>query len=255
MQNFGKIKNSFNCLVSESISNKNEDYKNLFKKYIQTIKENKVLKTQFLVISNLENKIESDREKAIQFVKENIDLITSFNKKEILEANEKLHNILLSKIEDVDYPHKTLHENISKLIFTKKNPNNLDVIIETSGEIVNHILNNKIKEVNEIIDLPISMISTMMIDKYNEKYSTLEESDRKILKSIIDSNDDDMKKMYSVTIRECINLIDVKLKESDLDSKDKLLRVKDKLLNDKLEINEDFISKISKLVDLKNNLK
>ena len=94
-----------------------------------------------------------------------------------------------------------------------------------------------------------------MVDKYNEKYSKWDESERQILKDLSDSDDDKKKEVYSVTLRECIDLIDVKLVESDLDAKDKLLRVKDKLLNDKQEVNEDFFKNISKLVELKNSLK
>jgi len=259
MQNFGKIKNAFNTLLSESISSKNDESKKLFKKYLETIKENKILKTQFLIINNIENKCESDKEKATQFVNGNINLFTAFNNKDIMEANNILSKFIpLSNQDlinnDLPYEHKDLHENIAKLIFTKRTPKNIDVIIETTDNIVKYVLNNKPKEVNEIIDLPSSMISTMMIDKYNNKYSSLDESDRKILKVIINSTDIEKREVYMSTIRECIDLIDGKLKDSDLDAKDKLLRVKDKLLNDKLEINEEFTKNISKLVELKNNL-
>ena len=51
MKNFGKIKNIFNDLVSEGIAIKDTKSINLFKKYVKTIKENEILKTQFLVIS------------------------------------------------------------------------------------------------------------------------------------------------------------------------------------------------------------
>ena len=50
-------------------------------------------------------------------------------------------------------------------------------------------------------------------------------------------------------------MINLKLESSDLNEKDKLLRVKDKLLNDKIEINEDFFKNISKLVELRTSLK
>ena len=56
-------------------------------------------------------------------------------------------------------------------------------------------------------------------------------------------------------LRECIDLINEKLKDSSLEAKDKLLSVKDKLLNDKQEINEDFTKNISKLIELRTNLK
>ena len=94
-----------------------------------------------------------------------------------------------------------------------------------------------------------------MVDKYNEKYSDLDESDKEILKALIDSDDVKKKEVYSKTLRECIDLINEKLKESSLDAKDKLLQVKDKLLNDKQEVNEDYTKNISKLVELRNNLK
>jgi hypothetical protein len=93
-----------------------------------------------------------------------------------------------------------------------------------------------------------------MIDKYNERYSELSESDREILKVLIESTDEEKKDVYAKTIRECIDLINEKLKDSDLDSKDKLLRVKDKLLNDKVDINENFSNNISKLIELKESL-
>jgi len=94
-----------------------------------------------------------------------------------------------------------------------------------------------------------------MVEKYNERYSELEESDKKIIKALIGSDDEEKKTVYTETLRECITMIDEKLTESDLDTKDKLLKVKDKLLRDKIEINEDYVKNISKLVDLKNSLK
>ena len=95
----------------------------------------------------------------------------------------------------------------------------------------------------------------MMVDKYNEKYSSLDESEKQVLKVLIDSTDEAKKEVYSTTLRECIDLINEKLGTADLEEKDKLLRVKDKLLNDKKEINEDFFKNISKLVALKDTLK
>ena len=38
-------------------------------------------------------------------------------------------------------------------------------------------------------------------------------------------------------------------------TKDKLLQVKEKLLNDTIEVNENFFKNISKLVELKSSLK
>ena len=120
--------------------------------------------------------------------------------------------------------------------------------------IIDYIKNNKTKTVNKSFDLPNSMLSKIMVDKYNEKYASLSETEKKILKVLINSEDVKKKEVYSNVIRECLDMINEKLNGSDLDTKDKLLRVKDKLLNDKVEIDEDFSKNISKLLELKNSL-
>jgi len=271
MQNFGKIKNKFNEILVEGVVSENKPNKLLFKKYVKTIKENEILKTQFLIYNNIENKIEENEFKATEFVKANIELLNKYTKKEIAEANLKLSipivwekeiaeaNLKLSIPivweKDDEYSLKELHENITKLIFTKKTPENVDSIVEATSNIVGFIKNNKIKEITEAIELPTSMVSTIMVDKYNEKYSNLSESDKSIVKAIMNSDDIQKKEIYSNTIKECLDLINDKLTESDLETKDRLLRVKEKLLNDKHEINEDFIPNISKLVELRDNLK
>jgi hypothetical protein len=94
-----------------------------------------------------------------------------------------------------------------------------------------------------------------MVEKYNERYSTLDENEKEILKVLIESTDDQKQEVYKKTLKECIELINENLKEADLNAKDKLLQVKEKLLNDTIEINENFFKNISKLVDLKTSLK
>jgi CRISPR/Cas system-associated protein Cas5 (RAMP superfamily) len=108
---------------------------------------------------------------------------------------------------------------------------------------------------NTFVNNSLSFIFYTSLIGLIAQYSSLDESEKKILKTLIESTDEEKKEVYSNTIRECITLIDEKLDISDLNAKDKLLRVKDRLLNDKQEINENFIKNISKLVELRSNLK
>jgi hypothetical protein len=94
MQNFGKIKNVFNNLLIEGIVKKDKTTKQLFKKYVKSLKENEILKTQFLMFNNIENKFESDAMMANIYVSENIKLLDKFLKKDIIKANKKLVTIL-----------------------------------------------------------------------------------------------------------------------------------------------------------------
>jgi hypothetical protein len=256
MQNFGQIKNAFNELMIDSLgqSPKSKN-KNLFQKYIKTIKESEILKTQFLIYNNIEQKIDQDPNSINFYIQENIKLLSKYKPSDIIKENTKLvklsENLNLTK----DYNLKMLHESLSTVIFTKPSPNTVDKISKEIKSINDYILNNKKREVTEGIDLPLSMVSTLMVDKYNEHYNELDENTKNIIKSIIDSNDEEKKVIYTKVINECIELINTQLIESDTDSKEKLLMVKDKLLNDKESFNnESFTTDISKLIELKEGL-
>lgn len=252
MQNFGKIKNAFNNLLIEAVVRKDPKNKQIFGSYVKAIKENKVLKTQFLIYNNIENKVEENEFKANLFLQENLKLIEGFSKEEILEANTKL----ASKINDIPevIENKELYENISTLIFTNRLSENIDAVVEATTNIIQFIKENKVNEAVEAIELPTSMLTSMMVEKYNNKYSTIDESEFKIIKSLIDSSDEVKKTVYEETLRECIDLINENLVDAPLDTKEKLLQVKDKLLNDKTDVNEDYLTNISKLVELKSSL-
>ena len=90
MYNFGQIKNTFNKLLTESIVNKDRVKKTIFKEYLKTLKESKILKSQFIVLNNIENKFIEDPYLAGEYVKENIESIRQFDQKKILVENKKL---------------------------------------------------------------------------------------------------------------------------------------------------------------------
>jgi ATP-dependent protease HslVU (ClpYQ) peptidase subunit len=94
-----------------------------------------------------------------------------------------------------------------------------------------------------------------MVDTYNNRYSNLDESEKLVVRTLFSSTDEEKKEVYNTLLKECVVLLDETLKDSDLETKEKLLIVKDRLLNDRLEIMEDFNKKISKLVELRGNLK
>lgn len=151
----------------------------------------------------------------------------------------------------------SLYESITNLIFTNKTAKNIDSIIECQSQIVDYIKNNKKKEVvteNKEL-LPNSLLAKLTTDRFNEKYADLDESDKQLFKTILEGTEESKKELQENTIKECITLIDNQLKESDLEVKEKLLKAKDKLLNMKgTFVNENFLSEISKLTELKKDL-
>lgn len=255
IKNFGTIKSIFNNLLTESVLDKDLKKKKLFKEYVNGVRKNAILKAQFEVYTNLASKAEPDIYKATQYVKESIDLFSKYTKKEIYEANLTLAEKILFEQEGPIDDLAELNENIATLIFTEKTPATIDTIVEATSKVVNYIINNKPKVLPEGYDVPTSVLASLMVEKYNTKYSELDETEKKILKTLIDANDEEKQNVYKSTLRECIDLINEKLNTSDLEVKDKLLKVKDKLLNDKHEVNEDFITNVSKLIELRTSLK
>jgi hypothetical protein len=254
MKNFGELKNRFNEILSESIIKKDESGRKTFGKYIKMLKENEILKTQYHIFDNIENKYFEDKSDAKDYIKENISLLSKYSRRQIVNANSKLANMISFK-GGKNYEGKELHENITNLIFTDKKPNTLDSITESINVLRNHMTTQRINEseLTEKIDLPPSVISKMVVNRFNTKYENISEGEKKILKSIINGSEEDKKNLYTELVRECIDTIDSKLNESDIELKGKLLSAKDKLL--RMSYNEEtYTSDISKIYNLKQSV-
>lgn len=253
VKNFGEIKNIYNTILIESITSKKDENKSLFKNYLKTIKNDEILKEQFLIYNNIENKVESDRFKATEYVKESIALLNKYPKQSIIESNTTLVDNEAIEL-GVDYDNKDLHEAITTLIFTDKKANTLDIILEATDKVVDYIMNNKPREIVENLDIPNSMLLSLSVDTFNNEYKDLNESQKTLISILIESTLEERSNFFKDTNHECITLINNKLTESDINSKEKLLLVKERLLNQTYN-DESFNTDIIKLIDLKETLK
>ena len=245
-------------MLTEGLIRKDAAHKALFKKFLKTIKENKTLKMQFDVYSNIEGKVDTDVNNASLYVEENIKLLQSLGSKEILKANTALMKLAEGKIDGItiNYPaeKKELHENISKLIFTKKNPKTIDSIVESKVQLVSHILNNTIAEetVSEGV-VPNGVLSSLYVNKFNEKYSDLSEGDKKLFNALLETDVEKQAVLYSDLVRECVTLVNKNLEGTESNVKETLLSVKERLLT--LEYNQEtFADDVERIAKLKSTL-
>ena len=245
MINFGKINNGFSDILVESIKQNDSNKKLTFQKYLKELKENKILRNQYFIYDNITNKTETNDLKVSEYIKENIALMGNYSLRDIKRENEKLQSLLGENIAN-DYVLNELHENINILITTKKTPETLNKITEAFSFISDYIKKNKIvKEEKVSVEESVS--------KFNERYSNLTESEQRILKVAMGSDDEEKKSVFSEVIRECIDLINNNLVECELETKEKLLNVKDRLLRMSY-INENFINDMGKIFELKKGL-
>ena len=257
MQNFGIINETFKNILADGISTKGGNHNQIFRIYSRFLKENKILKSQYRLYNNLENKYYDDKLKSIEYIKESIALLKLYGEDNILKENNKLINFLTKNgytLLKEDYTYKSLHKEIGNLIKNKKTQKNVDSLLESIYFINDFILNNKPKDkvLKESLIFSNKAVGEIAIQKFNEKYSNITEGEKKIIKSIIDINAN-REEIFKNSINECVELVNNNLTECTIDEKDKLLQVKDKLL--RMVYNKDeFISEMIKIITLKNNL-
>ena len=254
MENFGNIKDTFKNLVVESVIKKDEKGKKLFSKFLKTIKENKTLKDQYLIYSNLQNSKFDDVVEAKEFVKENIELLKGLNEGHIVKGNEFFLKLL--KGNQIVKENQEFYNKVTYLVNTKKTPSNIKKINESISHIVRVMLEKEDVEevVTESLDLPPSVLTKLAVNKFNSRYSNISESEKEIIKTVLNGSNEDKEEIFNKLKRECIDTINNKLNESsDLDLKDKLLKVKDKLLNTDFSL-DNFKTDIGKIYDLNESI-
>lgn len=257
MYNFGKIKETYNKLYLESFSTKDKKKKRVFEYYISKLKESKILKEEFNCYNSLQNSSFENEMDSQLFIEENVNIIKSLNKREL----DSLHNDLISKLEENNYSlvgteneSIKLFEDILNLERKYKNLNKItESIIKLRKNLVKE--GSQEKDIEKTIVLPTNLLSNLMVNKFNSKYSELDENTKKIIKVSLSGSEEDRSKLFNSTLKECVELVNNKLKESisDLELKDKLLQTKERLLD--MSFNkETYIENLTKLVELKNNL-
>lgn len=251
MNNFGNIKDTFNNILSNSLLNKDEKGKKLFSKYVNTLKEDTKLRNEYLIYKNLTSVKFKNESDARYFIKENIELLKNNDSS---KGIEKLESLLEGK--DMVVDNNEIYNHIDTLRNTEKTPETLIKIQESINYLTEHMLKEVVIVENEFesVDIPPSVLTKMATNRFNLKYQDITEGEKEIIKTILNGDDEDKKEVYNNLKTECIDIIDKKLNENvDLDIKDKLLKVKDKLL--RMTYNPDeYVKDINNVYELKNSV-
>ena len=253
--NFGEIKNKFSNIMVEGMLHKDSVKINAFKKYVKTLKENTTLSKQLVIYENLEKESIENSEDAKYFVNENFNSLLSLNKNKLASGNLKLESLLKDiKIIKDEYSDsdKELHESIN--IILNRNVNTIKESVKANRNIIERVASNteKVKVSEDLIST--SVLSKITIDKFNEKYGDLSESDAKLVKVMLESSLSDREDLLTNEIKECLVLINTQITESDIETRAKLLDVKERLLETKF-VADTFVNNYTKIVGLKETLK
>jgi len=181
-----------NKLKDSYFNNKlTEESKKLTTDFFNVIKNSPILQLEFKIFNNLENKnIENDLA-ATRYIDSNIKLFEVYTTSEINDERKKL-NAFLNEESELDSDKIKLYEAIDNLIMESINDyDNIDIdcIHESFTTVLNHIKSPK-EQLNETSEIKLinEDVIEIAIGKFNEKYETLNETDKNLLKKLIKSN-------------------------------------------------------------------
>jgi hypothetical protein len=263
--NFGTLKDIFTEKLIESYVSETSNGKELYKKFLKTIKESETLKTAFIVFKNIETKTIKNEVSAVEYVKESISLFDNFRgKKSLVTEMEKLTRLLESN--GVDFTNKEtkkIHRDLQNLITASKNVYTLQKLQESKEGLVSWLVSDK-EVINESEEksfvrknIDPKRFLEIAVEKYNEKYKeSLTEEEKNILKVLRENNEDKTKTLVSDLIKENISLVNqhLELYNDSVTVKSKLLETKDTIYK-MMENNDSFKEKVLRLYELKKSLK
>lgn len=260
MKNFGLIKTIFTNIMADALVSENDKGKKLFNNYVNKVKKNKVLRTQFDVYELLENANGIEDSNIELYVKESISLLDGISRETIIMENLKLFKPIIENyphLEDIEYPEKSLHEAISELMFVRKNAKTINSIIKNTNTIKESIKSNLIIEnangskLNNR-QIPNSLFTKLMVERFKEEYGSFNDTEKLVFMSLVKEDVDFKNETHSYLIKECLVLVNVKMSE-DPSLKESLLNVKEKLLAENFSA-DNYKNSIVKILELYNDL-
>ena len=257
--NIGKLNAIFLQNTKNLLKRKNGG--KLMKEYVELFTKNKDLLKEYLVFDYIDNVNNTDNIK--DYIIESISFLDGINKTNLKSLNCKVSDFITkNKIEQIsEIKNEKLYEEINSVIFTNKSVKTINERVNKINNIVNYIKENKeiVKETESndfLLNENIDQLLFITINNFNKKYADkLNEEELSLFKSITSSdNEDDKKTLFENSKKECLNLTNEFIKENiDSVTKEKLLNVKEKLLEQKYD-KEKYIEDILSLVELKNTL-
>ena len=171
-RNFGIIYNVFEQNIENLWDTK--EGKKIVKECYNLIKSNKVLNEQFKIYDMFEKA--QNVENVKDFVNEASNIIKTFDKKLVMENNEKLIKFIRNKKLDeyVDIPEETenLYEAIEYLVLHKKTYDNVNDFVKAQNVITEHIIKN---QKNNIVENKLTSV------EFEDK---IEEAEKEIIENI-----------------------------------------------------------------------
>jgi hypothetical protein len=243
MKNFGDLLDSLYSEASSQFANNKKNCSKILKECINTIKTDKILSDQFIIFNNLKTSV-IDEKRVNDYINENVNSIKLYKAKDIINSNHKLErlcNKLGTKIKKDE-----LNESIANLCFLMNTAKNVNSLHQSKNIIKENLLTNKKTEESDTPSIPLALMSKLVSRKYNKKYSDLSESDKKLLKVILENKEGD-EKLFQSYKENATKLLSNRIVENDDPTLHTNLKKSYKKVSSMEYISESLINDVSKL--------
>ena len=203
--------------LKESYLNSNliDESKNVALDFLDVIKNSPILQLEFKVFDNMENKHIENDVIATRYIDNNIKLFEVYTIEEVQNERKKLNkyviNQSLEKYNESEVEKLKLYNAISNLISESLNDYDkidVDSIHESFTIVLNHMRKPKVLTESIHIDDVCEEVVEIAVNKFNEKYSTLNEDDKNLIKTLIKSDDTEKQIMLESFKTESLKMLE-----------------------------------------------
>ena len=222
-----KLKDSYfnNSLLAES--------KRVSSDFFEIIKNSPILQLEYKVFNNIESKHIDNDLTASRYIDNNIKLFEVYTLNEIQEEHKKLEKFINKKT-NIDENKYELYNHIGILI-NESLLNYQDIDVDNIHESFTYVLNYIKEEKNNIDNTLLNEnVIEIAINKFNQKYDSLNEEDKSLLKKILKSNLTEKEHIFETIKKDNLDI----LEKVNVDAFENKVTVKNKISNMIERLNE-----------------
>jgi len=213
--------------------------------FFDVVKKSPILQLEFKVYNNIEGKHIENDVFAKEYIDNNIKLFEVYTLDEINSERNKLKKFINEDVLNEEDEKFKLYIAINNLIDESlKISDDVDVdkIHESFTFVFNHIKTPK-KALIENVDVEVinEDVIEIAIDKFNEKYSSLNEDDRDLLKTLIKSNNEEKESLLENYKEETLSILEGINKENVQDNINKAIQKIKEMVYDQKNVDDNII--------------
>jgi hypothetical protein len=248
MKNFAQLKDTIYTSIINLLTEDRPKAKKLIKGYIQIIKSNPILKEVLHIHNNLETGSFKNEDVKHGFIVENLMALKTIDKTKLNSGLKQLDKFITENKIEYSKDLSVLSTKISDLM---NNINRIDKSVENNKNvefIIESVLNRQTEEKSDRKPITHQIFKDIMSKKYNEKFGSLSESEKKVVRGFFKGDKSLIASEYNNLTNQIRESINKKIQETeDKDTKLKLYEVKDKLINIPESITMEHFKKLYKL--------